>query len=115
MTELAERSCTHLKEDAQPLEGDALDDMAEQLPDWDVEDEERIWRLFEFPDFATALAFVNQVGTLAEQQHHHPDINLSWGTVRVELSTHSIGGLSENDFILAAKIDQIPRAAVTNP
>jgi 4a-hydroxytetrahydrobiopterin dehydratase len=111
MTELAEQTCTHLAEDTPPLEGDELDDMAEQLADWDVEDDERIWRLFEFPDFATALAFVNQVGVLAEQQHHHPDINLSWGSVRVELSTHSIGGLSVNDFILAAKIDQIPRTA----
>lgn len=62
-------------------------------------------KTFEFPDFAEALAFTNQVGAIAEAAGHHPDIHLSWGRVRIEIWTHAIGGLSESDFILAAKID----------
>ncbi len=66
-------------------------------------------REFRFPDFAAALAFVNRIGELAEGEQHHPDIALGWGRVAVATYTHSIGGLSENDFILAAKIDALPR------
>ncbi len=109
MTQLIERSCQKIPSDQEPLESDRIDELAAQVPDWEVEDDERIWRTFEFENFAQALAFVNRVGELAEHQHHHPDISLSWGMARVELSTHSIGGLSENDFIVAAKIDQLPR------
>jgi 4a-hydroxytetrahydrobiopterin dehydratase len=62
---------------------------------------------YAFPDFAQALAFVNQVGALAEAEGHHPDLHLAWGKVRIEIWTHAIGGLSESDFILAAKIDAL--------
>jgi 4a-hydroxytetrahydrobiopterin dehydratase len=109
MTQLIERSCHKVDPDQGPLEGDQIGELSAQVPDWEIEDEERIWRTFEFENFAQALAFVNRIGELAEHQRHHPDISLSWGMVRVELSTHSIGGLSENDFIVAAKIDQLPR------
>jgi 4a-hydroxytetrahydrobiopterin dehydratase len=63
-----------------------------------------------FPDFARALAFTNQVGAVAEAEGHHPDITVGWGKVAITLFTHAIDGLSENDFILAAKIDAIPIA-----
>jgi 4a-hydroxytetrahydrobiopterin dehydratase len=63
--------------------------------------------VFDFPDFKTALDFVNKVGAIAEEQGHHPDIGLSWGGVEIVIYTHKINGLTESDFILAAKIDQI--------
>lgn len=63
---------------------------------------------FTFPDFAEALSFVNRIGALAETEGHHPDLHLAWGKVRIEIWTHAIGGLSESDFILAAKIDALP-------
>lgn len=83
-------------------------DMMEQVPEWKLsEDARSISRLFGFKDFAKALAFTNEVGKVAEEQWHHPDIRLSWGKVEVKLTTHSIKGLSENDFIVAAHIDLI--------
>jgi len=70
-------------------------------------DQCKIEKTFTFSNFAKALAFTNKIGELAEQEKHHPDIYLAWGKVKVSLWTHKIDGLSENDFILAAKIDQI--------
>ncbi len=64
-------------------------------------------RIFSFPDFKQALAFVNRVGELAEEQGHHPDISLAWGKVGITIWTHKIDGLTESDFIMAAKIDRI--------
>jgi 4a-hydroxytetrahydrobiopterin dehydratase len=78
------------------------------LPGWKVA-AGRLRREYRFPDFAKALAFVNAAGAQAEAEDHHPDIALSWGKVGVELWTHSVNGLSENDFILAAKIEALPR------
>ena len=68
---------------------------------------DKLVRNFAFDDFAQALDFVNQVGKVAEEEGHHPDITFGWGYVNIELTTHAIDGLSENDFIVAAKIDQI--------
>ena len=67
-----------------------------------------IERVFKFPNFATALAFVNRVGAIAEAEGHHPDIELGWGRVAIKVYTHKIDGLTESDFILAAKIDALP-------
>lgn len=66
-------------------------------------------RQFEFKDFAEAMVFANQVAAIAEEEEHHPDLSISWGSVGVELMTHAIGGLTDNDFILAAKIDEIKK------
>lgn len=74
---------------------------------WSVEDGHHLEREFEFPDFASALEFVNKIGAIAEEQAHHPDLFLAWGLVGVQIWTHKIDGLTESDFILAAKIDQI--------
>jgi 4a-hydroxytetrahydrobiopterin dehydratase len=74
---------------------------------WKIVDEHHLVREFRFPDFLQALAFTNRVGELAEQEGHHPDILLSYGKVEVTLWTHAIDGISENDFILAAKIDEL--------
>jgi 4a-hydroxytetrahydrobiopterin dehydratase len=75
-----------------------------------VYDEHQLHREFNFPDFKQALEFVNRVGALAEEQGHHPDILLAWGKAEITLWTHKIDGLTESDFIMAAKIDRLSAA-----
>ena len=75
---------------------------------WEVDDNEKLEKQFEFADFKEAMAFVNKVADIAEQEGHHPDIEIfGYNKVKIELSTHAVGGLSENDFILAAKIEKL--------
>ena len=81
--------------------------LAAQVPGWEVVGEHHIRKTFLFPDFRKALDFVNLVGAVAEEQGHHPDLMLSWGRVEVRIFTHKISGLTESDFILAAKIDRV--------
>lgn len=76
-------------------------------PNWQIREEHHLEREFKFKDFLTALNFTNQVGKLAEEQGHHPDIYLTWGKVKVTIWTHKIDGLTESDFVLAAKIDRL--------
>ena len=109
MTRLARKTCKPCQGGEPPLKGQQCELLRPQLPDWEIVEDHHLTRTFKFPDFARALAFVNRVGELAERESHHPDIFLSWGKVRIELHTHKIGGLSENDFILAAKIDKLPQ------
>lgn len=104
-TSLVEMSCAPMPSTATPLKGAELASYLEQLPGWSVVEEHHLHKAFPFPDFVTALAFVNRVGLIAEREQHHPDILLSWGRVEITTFTHSIHGLSRNDFILAAKID----------
>jgi len=81
--------------------------LLKQLPgEWKVAGNRQLEKRFKFPDFRAALAFTNQVGAIAEEQGHHPDIFLTYGEVRLRISTHSAKGLTENDFILAAKIEE---------
>jgi 4a-hydroxytetrahydrobiopterin dehydratase len=89
-----------------PLKGAALDPLKAELPDWRVIEEHHLHRVFIFPDFQKALDFVNKAGAIAEEQGHHPDLLLSWGKVEITIYTHKIGGLTESDFVLAAKIDR---------
>ena len=111
---LADKQCIPCRGGMPPLKGGALEALAGQIDrSWGVVDEHHIEREFGFGDFRGALAFVNQVGELAELQGHHPEIYLTWGKVRVAIHTHSIDGLTESDFILAAKIDQIVLAAAS--
>jgi len=84
-----------------------LEDLAKQVPEWKVVEGHHIVRSFIFPDFRQALAFVNKVGEVAESQGHHPDILLAWGKAEISIWTHKINGLTESDFILAAKIDKL--------
>ena len=107
MTSLADKTCVPCHGGVAPLKGKELADIHRQLPDWKVIDEHHIVRAYKFPDFKTALAFVNQVGALAEEQGHHPDILLAWGKVEITLWTHAVNGLTESDFVLAAKIDHL--------
>jgi 4a-hydroxytetrahydrobiopterin dehydratase len=77
--------------------------------DWQVVESHHLQKEFRFKDFRQALAFTNRIGELAEQIGHHPDLRLAWGKVGVTIWTHKIGGLSESDFIFAAKVDALPR------
>ena len=104
---LSSRQCVPCTGGTPPLEGRMLDDLMTQVQGWVLVEGKKIVKSFKFKDFAEALTFVNRVGELAEQQGHHPEIYLTWGKVEVELSTHKIKGLSDNDFILAAKIDDL--------
>ncbi|MBI3872901.1 MAG: 4a-hydroxytetrahydrobiopterin dehydratase [candidate division Zixibacteria bacterium] len=110
MTELSQKTCIPCRGGVPPLKGAELRALAVQIAGWTVVDEHHLRKEFTFSNFATALAFTNRVGTLAEEQGHHPDIYLAWGKVEVKLWTHKIDGLTESDFIMAAKIDRLPRS-----
>ena len=90
-----------------PLPPERVADLLSELEDWSVVDDHHLNRTFAFPDFAAALAFVSRIGAIAEEQNHHPDILLTWGEVDVEIWTHKIDGLTESDFVLAARFDQV--------
>jgi 4a-hydroxytetrahydrobiopterin dehydratase len=107
MSELSSKTCVPCRGGVPPLGGRELEVLAKQVPAWRVVEGHHITRAFAFPDFRQALNFVNKVGELAEQQGHHPDILLSWGKAEVTSWTHKINGLTESDFILAAKIDEL--------
>ena len=107
MSDLASKRCVPCEGGTPPIQGEELKSLLGQLDGWELADGKRLEKEYRFPDFLAALAFVNRLGQVAEEQGHHPDIYLTWGKVRVTLSTHSIGGLSENDFILAAKADRV--------
>jgi 4a-hydroxytetrahydrobiopterin dehydratase len=107
MSTLAEKTCVPCRGDVPALKGAALHDLSHQLPNWNVVDEHHLTRSFKFPDFQKALDFVNRVGEVAEEQGHHPDIFLAWGKAEITLWTHKVNGLTESDFIMAAKIDQL--------
>ena len=108
MTEqLADKTCVPCRGGMPPLKGDELKKMLQKVPGWEVMNEHHLHREFRFPDFKQALDFVNRIGAVAEEQGHHPDILLAWGKVGVTLWTHKIDGLTESDFIMAAKIDRL--------
>ena len=105
-TELRSRQCRPCKKGTPPLNGESLAQFQQQLgAGWKVVEEHHLEKEYSFKNFKEALDFTNRVGAIAEQEDHHPDIHLGWGKVKLTLWTHSIGGLSENDFILAAKLD----------
>jgi 4a-hydroxytetrahydrobiopterin dehydratase len=87
------------------LSPEEVNRQAAESPHWKVVESKKISRAFKFPDFQKGLDFVNRVGAVAEQQGHHPDVHLSWGRVEIETWTHDAGGLTEQDFLLASKID----------
>ncbi|MBS1855201.1 MAG: 4a-hydroxytetrahydrobiopterin dehydratase [Acidobacteria bacterium] len=104
---LAEKHCVPCRGGVPALAGEEVDRLLAQLPGWQVVKGHHLVRNFAFPDFRTALAFVNQAGAIAEEEGHHPDLLLSWGRVEVKILTHKIDGLTESDFILAAKIGNL--------
>ena len=103
--ELASQTCVPCRGGVPPLKGAELQQILQQVPQWKVVNEHHVTRAFTFPDFKQALAFVNRVGEVAEQQGHHPDILLTWGKAEITMWTHKIDGLTRSDLIMAAKID----------
>jgi 4a-hydroxytetrahydrobiopterin dehydratase len=109
MPDLADRKCVPCRGGTPPLKADQIKPLLSQLAGWKVVANHHIEKTFEFPDFRSALDFVNRIGEVAEREDHHPDLELSWGRVGVRIWTHKIDGLTESDFILAAKIDRAPK------
>jgi 4a-hydroxytetrahydrobiopterin dehydratase len=108
-SKLVDLKCVPSKKGEKPIEGEEVDRLVRQLDGWTVTGDKTggktLTKEYPFPDFQQALGFVNRLGEIAEREGHHPDVYITWGSVRVSLSTHSIGGLSKSDFILAAKAD----------
>lgn len=107
MSDLAAKTCIPCRGGVPALKGNELAHLQKQVPLWQVVREHHLTREFKFPDFRKALDFTNRVGEVAEEQGHHPDILLTWGRVEITLWTHKIEGLTESDFIMAAKIDKL--------
>jgi 4a-hydroxytetrahydrobiopterin dehydratase len=108
MPDLTKIKCVPCEGGTPPLEIKEVDKLSKQTPGWKADKNLKLTRNFEFKNFRTAFSFLTQVALLAESEGHHPDFSLfSWNKVKIELSTHAIGGLSQNDFILAAKINKI--------
>ena len=106
--ELRKKRCVPCEGGTKPLSREQAEVHAELLEGWELDGEaRRISKEFRFKDFVQAIRFVQTVADIAETEGHHPDIQISYNKVRLELSTHAVGGLSENDFILAAKVDMI--------
>ena len=105
---LADKQCVPCRGGVPPLEPAKVQELLRQLDQgWALNADGHIERLYEFKDFAEALAFVNAVGAIAETEGHHPDLYLAWGRCKVEIWTHKIHGLTESDFYLAAKADRV--------
>lgn len=105
---LLEQKCVPCEGGTMPLTIPEAQKLLQEIPSWTLSsDVKRLFKSFTFKDFAEALAFTNKVGEIAEKEGHHPDIDLHWGRVGVSLTTHAIGGLSVNDFILAAKVEKL--------
>lgn len=105
---LSQKSCVPCQGGVSPLSQEDAQSFLAQTPGWSLTHEgTRLERRFKFKNFKTALAFVNQVGGIAEEEGHHPDICFGWGYVTVEFYTHKIKGLHENDFVMAAKVNAL--------
>lgn len=108
MSSFADQQCVPCRGGVPPLAGAELETLAAELDSgWQVVAGHHLEREFRFKNFAEALAFTNRVGALAEQQNHHPDIHLAWGRAKVQIWTHKIDGLTQSDFVFAAKVDRL--------
>ena len=106
-SDLAAKNCIPCRGGVPPLKGEEMRRLLEQLGnDWTVVDDHHLEKNYKFKDFAEALGFTNRIGAIAEEQGHHPDIYLAWGKVGVTIWTHKINGLTESDFVFAAKCDE---------
>lgn len=108
MSKLADQKCIPCSIGTPPMEKEEIQKFEKELNnEWTVIDEHHLERTFKFKNFKEALDFTNKVGEIAEDEGHHPDISLGWGKVKLTVLTHKIDGLSESDFVFAAKIDKI--------
>jgi 4a-hydroxytetrahydrobiopterin dehydratase len=107
VSSLKEKHCVPCEVGTQPFDLETIQGLLPMVPKWKLDDElKKIVRSFRFKDFVESMRFINRVADLAEEEGHHPDIFVSYNYVKIYLTTHNIGGLSENDFIMAAKIDE---------
>ncbi|HEY1657100.1 MAG TPA: 4a-hydroxytetrahydrobiopterin dehydratase [Candidatus Sulfotelmatobacter sp.] len=106
---LADKKCIPCSGGVPAVKGKELERLRKAVPKWSVVKKHHLEREFQFPDFAKALEFVNRVGAVAEEEGHHPDILLAWGKAGITLWTHKVDGLTESDFIMAAKIDRVAK------
>lgn len=107
MSELSSRQCVPCRGGVPALKGEEIVTLLNQLNDWNVINQHHLQKKYSFADFREAQQFVNRVGDLAEEQGHHPDICFGWGQAEITIWTHKIDGLTESDFVLAAKIDKL--------
>jgi 4a-hydroxytetrahydrobiopterin dehydratase len=107
MSELADRQCVPCRGGVPPLTGKQISPLLAQLDGWDAIEQHHLEKSYRFKNYSEALAFVNRLSEVAENEGHHPDICFGWGQVQVKIWTHKIDGLTESDFILAAKVDQV--------
>ena len=106
--DLHNKKCVSCEGGTKPFDKQEIDKYLSIVKDWNLEENKKIIKNFKFKDFKEALSFINKIGEIAESENHHPNIYLyGWNKVRITLTTHAIGGLSINDFILASKIDRI--------
>ncbi len=109
-SKLAKKRCVPCEEGGEPLTREEAEKLLPELNDWLlIDDAHMLAKSFHFKDFVASMAFVNKVAAIAEEEGHHPDLTISYSDVGVELTTHAMEGLSENDFIVAAKIDEIEK------
>jgi len=108
---LASHTCVPCRGDTPALTTEQQTPLLASLVGWKIEDEQRLMRDFSFSNFLEALEFTNRAGSIAEEQGHHPEITVGWGHAKVVIWTHKINGLTENDFILAAKLNQIEKSS----
>jgi len=108
MTELREKHCEPCESGTEPFGKEKINEYMDMLPpEWEVEGNEKIKKTFPFENFKRGMAFAQEVALIAEKEQHHPDICIHYKNVEIELTTHNIGGLSENDFIMASKIEEL--------
>ncbi len=113
MHDLLQKKCVPCEGGIPPLTYQVAGELLTQLNDWMlVDDAKLLAKTFRFKNFAENMRFVNDIARIAEAEGHHPDLSISYDTLSVELTTHAIDGLSENDFIVAAKIDALEQPAV---
>lgn len=107
-SELTNRHCIPCERGGESLKPQQVEHFLLQVPTWELQedDQPRITRTWKFKDFAASMSFVNAIAKIAEEENHHPDISISYSRITCTLWTHSVGGLTENDFIMAAKIDR---------
>jgi 4a-hydroxytetrahydrobiopterin dehydratase len=107
VSRLAQKECQPCTGDTPPLAAERVEALLDELDDWSIEQEYHLTKTYGFPDFAQAMAFADEIGALAEDEQHHPELHIGYGHVKVELWTHKIDGLTEADFVFAAKVDAI--------
>jgi 4a-hydroxytetrahydrobiopterin dehydratase len=107
MADLASEHCETCAKGTPPLSDQEAAGLAADVPGWEREGNQRLRRVFEFPNFRDAFGFVARAALVAEAEFHHPDIELGWGRAAFELTTHAASGLTRNDFVMAAKLDKL--------